>query len=105
MSSHRHLGLAHEREYAGRPTQRTCALSPPLLARHTGLVSNLNPEDDETVRRFASWKPPRRQAAPTDTDALEPQQIYRADESRVRPALRNAGLRGSSGRSELPSTH
>ncbi len=71
--------------------------------------STLRPEDAEAVRRFANWKHRRKTAVASDADADTPlsQAVY-AELMRTAfgPALREAGLRGSTGRFELPSaTH
>ncbi len=70
-------------------------------------MSKLNPDDEETVRRFASWKHRRQQPATADADAPDPQQTYaELMKTAFAPALRDAGLRGSAGRFEFPSeTH
>ncbi len=61
-------------------------------------------EDKEAVRRFAAWKHRRREPGSGNADSAAPQDVY-ADLMRnaFAPALREAGLRGSNGRFELPS--
>src|SRR6266542_309783 len=70
---------------------------------HTSAVP-MRDEDKEAVRRFAAWKHRRREPGSGNVDSASPQDVY-ADLMRnaFAPALREAGLRGSNGRFELPS--
>lgn len=72
--------------------------------RHTDAVDSLRPEDRETVRRFGAWKHRPKVPVVRDSESPSPQQVY-ADlmKTTFAPALREAELRGSGGRFELPS--
>jgi hypothetical protein len=64
----------------------------------------MRPEDEEVVRRFAAWKYRRREPPSGTVDLRSPQDVYaHLMKTAFAPALREAGLRGSNGRFELPS--
>jgi hypothetical protein len=67
-------------------------------------MAPVRPEDEDVLRRFAAWKHRRKGSAGDSVETASPQQVY-ADlmKSVFSPALREAGLRGSGGRFELPS--
>jgi hypothetical protein len=66
--------------------------------------SKLRAEDLAVVRRFAAWKHRRRTPVQQDSGSPSPQDVYAAFmKTAFAPALRDAGLRGSNGRFELPS--
>lgn len=62
------------------------------------------PEDRAFFERFRAWKHRPKDFSPATEDDPTPQVVYAELMKRVfAPALREAGLKGSGGRFELPS--
>jgi hypothetical protein len=105
-----HIRLSNRNEPLATPSRAltnrsaACPDAVVVLRADTGDVSRLSPEDEEAVRRFAAWKHRRKQPAHGELDMPTPQEVYAGlMKSAFSPALREARLRGSNGRFELPS--